>query len=94
MSRLGAEEVDLIGRWEVRAGRVVGDATCQRIEELVAHHLVQLGSRGVWEVLFRDPDDGRYWELTYPDSHLHGGGPPGLTAIPNAEARARFGVGD
>jgi len=25
--------------------------------------------------------NGSVWELTYPESHLHGGGPPKLTRI-------------
>ncbi|MEM7379742.1 MAG: Imm27 family immunity protein [Bacteroidota bacterium] len=26
----------------------------------------------------KDPYDNRYWELSYPQGNLHGGGPPSL----------------
>lgn len=28
-----------------------------------------------WYVLYRHRDTGLFWELTYPQSHMHGGGP-------------------
>lgn len=34
-----------------------------------------------WEKRFIDPVDGRLRKLHYPQSHLHGGGPPALTVI-------------
>ena len=33
---LGLTESDLVGNWVERGGRVEGDATCHRIERLVA----------------------------------------------------------
>ena len=36
---------------------------------------------GGWETLYRDPDDGRFWKLTFPKGHLHGGGPPALILV-------------
>jgi hypothetical protein len=57
---------------------VVGDETCRRIERLIKKHLVELGrDRFGWEVLYRDPNDGRFWELTYPHGEMHSGGPHG-----------------
>ena len=44
-----------------------------------------------WSVLFRDPGDGRLWELTYPESGSQGGGPPRLTCIDADVARKKFG---
>ena len=48
---------------------------------------------GAWETLFRDPDDGRYWERVYPQGDLHGGGPPQLQVIDEAEAKRKYGIG-
>ncbi|CAH1649613.1 Imm27 family immunity protein [Chelatococcus asaccharovorans] len=45
-----------------------------------------------WAVLFQDPADGRYWELTHPLGHMHGGGPPRLCNITADEAGRRYGV--
>ena len=75
----------------MRDGRVVADETCQRINELTTSHLKELGrdSSG-WDVLYRDPDDGRLWELTYPQSELQGGGPPQLRCLTTDEAKKKY----
>jgi hypothetical protein len=81
----------LTGKWEARGGQVVADNTAERIQALVANHLIKVGEDlGDWDVLYRDPDDGRLWELLYPQSELHGGGPPELRLISDAEARKKY----
>ena len=72
MTRIRPDESELVGV-SVREGH---DATSARIHALIQEHLQRLGDAdGGWSVLFRDPEDGRLWELTYPESELHGGGP-------------------
>jgi hypothetical protein len=34
-----------------------------------------------WETLYRDPGTGSFWEITYPQSRMHGGGPRQLSEI-------------
>ena len=85
----------LTGRWLVENGRARGDVTCERIEGLMAHHLqkvVDSPEAGAWETLYRDPDDGRYWERTYPQSEMHGSGPPQLKYLTYQEASKKYGV--
>jgi hypothetical protein len=85
-------ETILVGRWDSREGRVVPDDTCRRIDALVRTHLKELGRDATgWDALFRDPEDGRLWELTCPHSELHGGGPPQLRCVLVNEARAKYG---
>ena len=85
-------ETQLTGKWLSRDGRAVADETCERINELVRSHLRQLGrDASGWDVLYRDTDDGRLWELTYPQSELHGGGPPQLRCLAPDEARKKYG---
>lgn len=43
------------------------------------------------EVLFRDPKDGRYGELTDPHGEWQGGGPPCLTVISRGDAVWNYG---
>jgi hypothetical protein len=63
-----------------------------RIDQLIAHELVEVSRLpSGWAVLYRDPQDARLWELTYPQGELHGGGPPRLTSIPAQDARERYG---
>jgi hypothetical protein len=62
--KLSSTETDLIGSWELVNGEVQADATCKRIEWLTTGRLEKIAA-GNWTILFRDPEDGRYWELTY-----------------------------
>ena len=92
-SRIAACEIDLNGAWQARGGKLVADPACARIEWLANNHLVLLGvdSTG-WHELYRDPDDGRLWELTWPKSEMHGGGPPRLTCLTLQAARDKYGA--
>ena len=89
MNKLDANETKLIGEWVTSGTSVVADETCNRIEWLVKDILVEVAV-GNWQKLFRDPDDGRFWEMIYPQSELHGGGPPSLINISEDEASSRY----
>jgi hypothetical protein len=91
---LQPDEIVLSGNWLVEGGRVVADDVCRRIEWLVKSQLERLGrdSSG-WDTLYRDPRDGRLWEHIYPQSHMHGGGPPQLKVISAESADAKYRVG-
>jgi hypothetical protein len=90
---LHPDESDLVGQWLATGNRIEGDAICVRIEWLVSTRLIRLATdRSGWDTLFRDPRDGRLWERTYPDAHLHGGGPPRLITITSEAAAAKYGV--
>jgi hypothetical protein len=85
-------ETQLTGKWIWHEGCAVADETCERINELVRSHLRQLGrDASGWKVLYRDPNDERLWELTYPQSELHGGGPAQLRCLTLDEARQEYG---
>jgi Immunity protein 27 len=85
-------ETEPIGKWEMVDGRVRGDGTCERIEWLTSRSLEKIAaSGGGWEILFRDPEDGRYWERTYLHGEMHGGGPPSLVALSAEKAHAKYG---
>ncbi len=77
---------------ESEAGRLK-DAVCRRIRILVEEHLQLIGGAdGGWSRLYLDPADERYWELTYPQSEMHGGGPPQLVHISADAAKIKYGV--
>ena len=46
-----------------------------------------------WLTLYRDPVTEQLWELDYPHSERHGGGPRLLTQINPAEASLPYGIG-
>jgi hypothetical protein len=92
--RLRADEKSVTGDWIVTDGKTVGDSGCERIEWLINHYLQKVSDSlkyGAWETLYRDPDDGRYWERTYPRSEMHGGGPPKLNTISSDQIRDKYG---
>jgi hypothetical protein len=73
----------------------VADISSQRIEWLTTTVLEKIAiskDYGAWETLFRDPDDGRLWERTYPEGHLQGGGPPTLKIIDKEQAKKKYDI--
>lgn len=87
-----ANETELIGKWLTSSGHTAADETCRRIHALTQNHLVELDrDASGWYTLYRDPTDGRLWELTYPQSEVHGGGPPQLRCLSPTEARTKYG---
>lgn len=93
---LGSDEVCLEGAWDVAPdGGSRPDPVWRRIRWLAAHALERVASReSGWAVLYRDPADGRLWELTFPSGTLLDGGPPRLDAISPDDARRRYAVGE
>lgn len=91
---LSSNESELRGEWVRHPdGRVAGDVVDERIRWLTIHQLEALGTTSDgWDWLFRDPDDGRLWELTFPQGSLHGSGPRLLRTVPAEEALARYGL--
>jgi hypothetical protein len=92
--KISPDETELVGRWIIEDRKVRRDPTCERIEQLIETHLKQIAISkewGAWEMLFQDPDDGRYWERTYPEGDTHGGGPPSLICVSAGEAKRKYG---
>lgn len=92
-----ASENLLIGDWEFDGSSSRANPTCARIEWLVGEYLIKIAISpqwGDWEVLYADPSDGRYWELTYPKGELHGGGPPQLMVLSPEAAKQKYRLAD
>lgn len=88
---LAPNETEVIGQWILVDGEVDGDEACLRVQYLVNTRLEKLAKDwSGWETLFRDPQDGRYWERAYPNGSLHGGGPPALIYLSEAQAKAKY----
>ncbi len=79
---IGPSETVLTGQWRSQGGRVVADDVCMRILTLTKTYLIEIvRDASGWGALYRDPYDGRYWELTYQQGELQGGGPPQLMCV-------------
>lgn len=52
------------------------------IHDWIAHKLDRVAvDRSGWLALYKDRETGQHWELTYPQSEMHGGGPPFLECL-------------
>lgn len=90
---LGDDESQLDGASLDLAGNAVGDDVDRRIFWLVRHSLRKCGiANGGWDQLYIDPRDGRYWELTFPEGSLHGGGPRRLTHLSREAAERKYAL--
>ena len=90
---LKPDETDLIGNWVKGGTGLIGDPVEERIKDLISRILEKVAvspESGGWESLYRDPSDGRYWELTYPQSEMHGGGPKRLTNLSLSAAVTKY----
>ena len=92
MTAIAATENVLEGRWVSVGGAIRADEVALRIQRLIESHLKFVASReNGWTKLYRDPTDGRYWELSYPSSEMHGGGPPKLETLSLVSVTSRYG---
>ena len=94
MMELEVDETELIGKWETNSsGSVTSNEACGRIDWLVNNLLTFVtyiqGSQTA-ETLYKNPKDGSYWELTYPNWGMHGGGPPNLFKLTDAEVKSKY----
>jgi hypothetical protein len=90
------EERVLTGTWLFEDNTNRGDSVCMRIHWLIDNRLRKVASSpewGDWEVLYVDPSDGRYWELTYPLGDMQGGGPPQIRVLSEEIAKAKYAIG-
>ena len=91
--KLLAEENYLVGKWIYKDGSFVKDETTNRVEWLIANHLRKIATdKTGWDILFMNPEDNKFWELAYPQSEMHGGGPPSLINISEEEARHKYSI--
>ncbi len=93
MNKLGPGEVRLVGGIEAKTGVLKADVNWERILWLTKEELVELArDASGWCILYRDPQDGRLWELSYPDSGSHGGGAPELRVVTRVEAERKYAL--
>jgi len=93
MIDINSYETVLTGQWIFRDGRLVANDVCERIFSLTTSYLVKVKQDvSGWNTLYRDPNDRRYWELTFPQSELQGGGPPQLKCVTVEEAKEKYGL--
>lgn len=93
MTKILPSENLIVGKWIIVQDQLLPDTTCERIERLISNCMIELSSSeeaGDWEILYRDKNDGRLWEKFFPESELHGGGPPTLRFISETDAHRKY----
>lgn len=73
---IARDETLIEGGWDFVDSQMIGNSSVKRIRSLIDDELTKVAVlSGGWETLYRDPRDGRYWELTYLRGEMQGGGP-------------------
>jgi hypothetical protein len=82
---------ELVGRWIVdNTGKVIADAVEAQIQRAMRSFVELAHREGGWTTLYRNPFDDSYWERTFPQSELHGGGPSKLTRLTAEQVSERY----
>lgn len=71
----------IIGKWIYKNGEIRSDKNCQVIQSMIDNELHEIGSSEDGWTKTYESKEGVIWELTFPESHLQGGGPPKLTRL-------------
>lgn len=91
--KINSEEIEICGNWILVDSSIEADNNTKRIEKLISDYLIEISATvDGWEMLFQDPKDSRYWELTYPESEIHGAGAPCLRNISTVEAKNKYDI--
>lgn len=91
--KLKSSETILVGAWVIQSGQVVADDVSKRIEYLTQNILKEVASSDDgWDLLYRNVDDSRYWELIHPDNDSHGAGAPTLKCLSRQEAEQKYHI--
>ncbi|MEL7344615.1 MAG: Imm27 family immunity protein [Pseudomonadota bacterium] len=83
--------VPLEGSWIKQGSSVVADHVELEIERRLREELQQVAiSDDGWDRLLVDPLDNSYWDLTFPRSEMHGGGPKLLSPVSLEFAKTKY----
>jgi hypothetical protein len=72
---------DFTDQWVFRDGCIHAEGDFDRINKLLSHLTELRRADGGWRVLYVDELRGSYWELSYPQAEMHGGGPRRLKEL-------------
>jgi Immunity protein 27 len=93
MMKLKSNETELQGSWDIEGDSIYADEVCVRIENLITNYLTKIiEDESGWNKLYQDPDDKRFWELSYPESDRHGGGAPLLKNLSLNEVKEKYKI--
>lgn len=92
-TNLSPNESVLIGEIFFHDGKITHNEAVDRIRFLTQQVLEKIASSSDgWELLYIDPSDKRYWELSYQHGELQGGGVPKLTFISKEDVLKKYNL--
>ncbi|GHT09378.1 hypothetical protein FACS189426_07610 [Bacteroidia bacterium] len=89
--KIRPSEIIIDSDWTVVESQEVAYEIAKRIYWLTHNYLELIFDAG-WEMLYIGPHDKRLWELTYPKSEMHGGGPPMLRYITEENPKIKYTI--
>jgi hypothetical protein len=77
-----SDRADLVDQWIMRGSRMSLEGDARDIDALLSNELIRMtATDGGWRILYRHRTTGALWELSYPQSEMHGGGPRRLREL-------------
>ncbi len=90
---IDSQEIKIQGKWLLVNNHIEEDEASKRIYHLISSYLSKITTdTSGWYILYQDEGDGRYWELSYEQGELQGGGPPTLTCISLEDIQKRYSI--
>jgi hypothetical protein len=79
--------------WIKRGSSLVVDGDTVEIDRLLKEELEHVASTdNGWTQLFVDARGDGYWELSFPQSNTHGGGPRLLSPVSRDLVQSKYGI--
>ncbi|MFZ4796246.1 MAG: Imm27 family immunity protein [Bacteroidia bacterium] len=90
---ISINEKKITGSWKMVSNEITYDENSLRVFDLISNYLTKINAdESGWLELYIDIKDGRYWELSYNNNNLNGGGYPCLTNLSIQEAKIKYKV--
>jgi hypothetical protein len=68
--------------WIMAGAHIVAGGDSETINDWLATKLEKITTeKSGWVTLYRNRESGEFWEMSYPNSEMHGGGPRLLTCL-------------
>ena len=89
--KISINETSIVEEWEFINNKMVTNEQGKRIDWLRSNYLKKIANdESGWYTLYQDPEDKRYWELSFPRGEMQGGGPRLLKLITKEEASSKY----
>jgi hypothetical protein len=90
---INSNETSIVEQWEFVNNKMTTNEQGKRMDLLIMGYLKKVAADASgWYILYQDPKDKRYWELSFPKSEMQGGGPRLLSVLSEKEAMDKYTI--